>query len=41
MFLNDDFYFDEDKLYTLSYLNYNVNEVTDLIYENSKRGKAI
>ena len=37
MFLNKEFYIDPNKIYTLTYLNYDINEVTKLIY--SKRGK--
>ena len=40
MFLNDEFYLEEDKLYTLTYLNYDVNEVTDIVYESEKTRKA-
>lgn len=40
MFLKDEFYLDEDKLYTLEYLNYDINEVTTIIYEQDLKKRA-
>ena len=40
MFLNKEFYLNPKKLYTLTYLNYNINEVTNLIYKSNGRKKS-
>ena len=40
MFLKDDFYLEENRLYTLNYLNYDINEVTSLIYEHDIKRKV-
>ncbi len=40
IFLNKEFTLDEDRLYTLDYLNYDINEVTDLVYKKQSKKKA-
>jgi hypothetical protein len=40
MFLKKEFYLDPDKIYTFSYLNYDINEVTKMIYTPKGKKKA-
>lgn len=40
MFLNKEFYLNPNKIYTLTYLNYDINEVTNKIYSPKGRKKA-
>ena len=40
IFLNKNFYLDPDKLYTLTYLNYDINEATKLLYSSKNKKKA-
>ena len=40
MFLNKEFYINPSKINTLTYLNYDINEVTKLIYSSRTRKKA-
>lgn len=40
IFLKREFYLDDDRLYTLDYLNYDVNEVMDIVYKPKEKKKA-
>ena len=40
IFLKREFYLDDDRLYSLDYLNYDVNEVMDIVYKPKEKKKA-
>ena len=40
MFLKKEFYIDPKKIYTLTYLNYDINEVTNLLYSPKNKKKS-